>query len=279
MHYKRFGALLVGAVFASGCAVGADGVVDSEMEEFLREQQSEIYNGDVVQGAGPDGRWKGIVRLASAGCSGFFITGRHILTAAHCFSGNGSREIKYDAPGLARRTVTATITRNPCYRDGGRSCDQAIVTLPSNDPWATSSNRFWLYGGPTIKGTWLHAYGYGYSNYDGSGLGTLRTAPNHASFAITSHTDGYFEGEAYGTRTCEGDSGGPVMVESSNPATRPIVWGTVDSGLTNRTHCTGRGDTMIFAKTATNIGFYESVIGRRCVTLAGNPPGSPLQCW
>lgn len=279
MLYKNFSSLLVGAVVVSGCVVGADGPVDSEMEEFLREQQSEIYSGDVVEGAGPDGRWKGIVRLVSDGCTGFFITGRHILTAAHCFSANGSREIRYEAPGLARRTVTATITRNPCYRDGGLSCDQAIVTLPSNDAWATSSKRFWLYGGPTTKGTWLHAYGYGYANYDGSGHGKLRTAPNHASFAITSHTDGYFEGEAYGTRTCAGDSGGPVMVESSNPATRPIVWGTVVGARTNREHCTGRGDTMHFSKTTTNMAFYESVIGRRCVAPAGNPAGNPRQCW
>jgi hypothetical protein len=239
---------------------------------FPAEPIDKIHLGVAVTGAGADQQWEGIVgvRIGSIGpCTGFFITGSHIITAAHCVAANGRQTVNYFAPTLGSKTVSAVVTKNPGYHSGDRSDDNAIIALDNPESWATG-RRFRFYIGGTTVGTRLNIYGYGADVYAGTGVGTLRAPQNRSTIRISDHQDGYFRAEmgSVGTaRPCQGDSGGPAIKEGI----LPIVWGVASMFLTAYDDaCPHTGEEVIWSKTTMsyNHGFWEDIIGFTCPTFS-----------
>lgn len=277
MHASSSSVVALALISLSACTLD-DAAVDE-----LASNEHEIVGGSLVNGAGPDQRWQGIVKLETSigACTGTFISTWHILSSAHCFAREGSQTVFYSAPGLGRTERTATVDIPDCWWAGGtRSCDLAVVKLSIESNWAKlSSRKLYVYSGATSEGTALHPYGYGYENYEGGGGGVLRGGSNRAVFTITHHESGYFEGIAGAVRTCDGDSGGPATFENNNdPAFRPIIWGVYHASEGGgRPTCAERDEIMWWTKTTTNLAWIESVLGYKCSSVAGVPGAA--RCW
>lgn len=271
--------------------VKAENALGDAFDEPLADQGSievqKIWNGTAVNGALPSQTAEGIVKLeifedgsgaGVGGCSGTFINPQHILTAAHCFPRTGRFTVRYSAPGLSARTqASCWAERNPAYQNGDRGTDITVLTLFSPEPWA-SQRSFRIYTGATIVGAQLKLYGYGVTTFEGTGAGTLRTGTGGAPITITSRTAGYFVANAYTTRACKGDSGGPAMRETNS---FPIIWGTIQGHSSNRVNCPDRGNPMFYAKTTTNFAFIQGEMmfwGKQCSGFS-DADGNYARCF
>ena len=245
-----------------------------------------IFNGEVVQGAGPDFDKEGILELWMRNddsdpwkvCTGFVINNYAIVTAAHCLVGLPRlHSLWVRAPNLDWTFSDAWFDPHPLFTGNERSTDIGVIQFFSTSlrDWATSSRRFRMYAGATTEGTGLKIYGYGHSSNRGGGTtGMLRTGEDFASIRVQSHTDGYFEANAATARTCVGDSGGPAILETGP---RPIVWG-VASEFDTDANCVAKDDQMYWAKTTTNIGWIEDTISRKC-NVFSDSKGNYVRCW
>jgi hypothetical protein len=226
-----------------------------------------------------------ILTSANVPCTAFFITDRHLYTAAHCFGKpgeeprTGNQSITYRARDLptGSRQQTGIVHIPDTYSSGHRSDDVAIVALAFAEPWATAQNRFRLYVGPTVVGTNLQIYGYGANVYAGTGGGSLRVGKDRTPIRLAAHQDGYFRANANTARTCLGDSGGPAIKEGA----ALIVWGSAAGFKSSYNDaCPHSDEEMFWAKTGYNInsGFVEGALGFSC--RRGTSEGQAyLQCW
>jgi len=247
-----------------------------------------IENGVSVRGAGRNQQWEGIVMtMQSVGsgmgyCSASFITGRHLITAAHCYGRDGSQRVSVRAPTWNGGTGWQVFERAVVKRAStNNSIDIAVVDLGTAPAWATPQRRFLLNAGPATP-TELHVYGYGALNEQGQGSGgQLRAAPGGATVSVT-NGGGYLFSTARVARVCSGDSGGPALREG----TAAVLWGINQSFAVSRLRalvdrqpiCPESGARMQFTNVSANLGFIEQALGTRCkrVQVDGQ---QAAQCW
>jgi hypothetical protein len=245
----------------------------------LGETSQAIHQGMAVSGAGASGQWKGIVRVTiftpqkNYGCTGTFIAANAILTAAHCVPGNGFYDVEIAAPGRA-----TTINNLQIYRhDQGdsRNHDVALIKLPFSDFWAaTQGGDFVLYRGATSK-VQLQIYGYGATAMNGTGWGTLRTAPGRTPIQISFHQEQHFEANAHTARVCYGDSGGPAVREVAGAP--PVIWGVSSKFDPNGgDSCASGGSDMTWTKVSSHVDWIKQRLPNQCFDVSGQTYTS---CW
>jgi len=157
-----------------------------------------------------------VVSVRGGYCSGTFITTRHVLTAAHCFSG-GTSGIQvlnqYFSYGVA------DIKIHPAFNPSSPSDqnDVAVVTINSSAPVSPVPLRL---SSPTRAGESVVTYGYGLDQDDETyidrvenGEAGLKSTPldviEVSDFAVQSISDGTGD-------TCRGDSGGSLLANGNN---------------------------------------------------------------
>ncbi len=196
-------------------------------------------------------------------CTGFIVSPRHVLTAAHCAPGAGSKSVQWESiAGDSNAIFNVNVYIHPNFVGGAQTTplapayDLALLEVPQRaetDIMDSSANRFRIHTGDTIIGQSLRLRGTGNIGY---GAGEIK-APGLAqrpyqdqTAEISSHSGGLFRALAEtSVRACRGDSGGPA-VEIGN-YTQPVVWGVFSGYSSNNSNlCPASGATMYWAKTS-----------------------------
>lgn len=269
------------SVLLAGCVNADDAGVEDDAAPVLA-----IESGVEVKGAGPRQQWEGIVMTRSriddatdGLCTATFITGQHLLTAAHCYEASGRQRVSVRAPTWndnAWQTFDALVLR---ASDADLVDDIAVVDLRTQPAWATPARRFKLNAAPVTLMD-LHLYGYGSrSNAEPELDGALRAAPGRATVRVRNAGGGYLTAIADVARGCTGDSGGPALREG----TEAVVWGIASSfGLTPKSPdgavCASRGASLTFVNVAEYLTLIEQILGRPCTRVVANSQPA-AQCW
>lgn len=226
---KVFGQFAWVSAVLTGCSGPVDGVAGIEQEN-VAVQTSEIKYGTLFDGSGV---WNGVVKVefwSSATsswltCSGQIVSGRSIVTAAHCVTavavGNPvstwvrvSRPA-YFVPGWWQvlPDTWAYVKYNPAYIPSAAKSDIALVILPNGVDFQN------VFMGDAValsktapNSTAMTALGFGYYEdnlFDGLGRSggitpTYNTTSNEYTYSSTGTQP----------RLCRGDSGGPLKTTS-----------------------------------------------------------------
>ena len=236
-----------------------DGQVATDIDGF---PVLNVNGGVPIDGAGCAQQWEGIVMtIGGKGlCSAAFISDRHLISAAHCYSGDGPVSVKVSAPTWdkgASHTFQAQVKRS----GSNLSLDLSIIDLGKPVEWATPDRRFVLHAGMAASVD-LHLYGFGDGGSSGN-AGTLRGVPKNATLHVTDDGKGNLSGKAGAAQLCQGDSGGPAFVEKTAPVLYGINQAIVPSGLATGT-CAAADWTIMFTNVSKYVPFVEQVLGTKC---------------
>ncbi|MGH7280684.1 MAG: S1 family peptidase [Polyangiaceae bacterium] len=220
---------------------------------------------EVVHGVADRNRDPAVIAIDIGGealCSGSLIAPNVVLTARHCVS-NTTEEVECPAQSAQ---IQGNLTPSTLTILSGDDADSAqelargkkIVTPSSNvlcdedialielDRNVTSITPLSLRSGNVTKGEHLRLVGYGKSS-DESGAGAKLLRTNVPVVSVTAHE--FETGEA----TCNGDSGGPAIDETSGE-----IVGVVSRGGPT---CEGAGTTNIFTRTDAFASLIASATG------------------
>lgn len=186
-----------------------------------------IMNGNPVGDMEPAVRHAVMIRTATGICSGTIIGPDLVLTAAHCFQGRPDPEelsVSFGVKGRsASRGVRAYLPHSGFSVDIGN--DVALVQLDGVVPAGFAPAPF--FSGRLKPGASVQVAGYGRTNANGEGVGTLRRTTLRFE-QYQEKNEAVLKGPG-GLGTCLGDSGGPSFVERNG---RLELFGVVSRGPT-----------------------------------------------
>jgi hypothetical protein len=208
--------------------------------------------------------WEGIVMTVGGRglCSASFITDRHLISASHCYANDGPVSLQVSAPtwdnGMSH-TFQANVKRS----GSDMELDISIIDLGKSIEWATPERRFVLHTGMPAASVDLHLYGFGDSGSSG-GAGKLRAVPNRSTIHVNDTGGKNLMGKAGDARLCEGDSGGPALMEK----TAAVIYGinqAIDptSGF-GTGPCAGADWNIVFTNVSQYTSFVEQAVGKMC---------------
>lgn len=237
-----------------------------------------VKNGMPVSGAGCRQEWEGIVMTVGGRglCTASFISDRHLISASHCYANDGPVSLQVSAPtwdGGAKHTFAAQVKRSGSEME----LDIAIIDLGKPIDWATPARRFVLHAGMSAGSADLHVYGFGQNSSSG-GAGTLRGAPKRATIHVTDTGRGTVTGMSADAQLCEGDSGGPALVEKTAPVIFGINQGADPPGNVGFGTCAAADWTIVFTNVAQYISFIEQALGKPCARKQVDDLDI-AQCW
>lgn len=270
-------ALLCGLLFVSLAPQAAAASTGDDRSQTGREMQGRIVNGTVA----PEGSWPSIALIDANGsqCGGTLIDRYSVLSAAHCFVGNGAApENTFVYMGsndiLAGSELKVWgIFPHPGYNPDTEENDIALLVL--DEPTSLPAMPFTRPGSDALltPGNTGHIAGWGttcFETCDGSSVLLEATVPIRSWDECSAlfdpeglvFTEGMFcAGGGIGTSdTCQGDSGGPIAVDG--PAGRTLV-GVVSWGV-------GCADP-VFPGVYTNVSRYGSWIGGLTLDRVSSP--------
>lgn len=283
---KVIGQLAAVSALLAGCSGATDGAGALEQleQEGIAVQTSELKNGTLFDGSAV---WNGAVKVefwhaASSTwltCSGQVVSGRTILTAAHCITQAGvvgnpvSTWVRvyrpaYGGPGwwTVLPQTWAYVKYNPAFDNFSPKNDVGLVIAPNGSPFQNVFIGDALAISKTApNNTPMNIVGYGYYDTNSSdGLGrsgaitpTYVSASSEYTYGITSNGQ---------PQPCKGDSGGPLK-------TTTLVHGVL-SQLANVNGKCGAGGR--WATTKDNLAWLKSNI---LATESCTETASQYRCW
>jgi secreted trypsin-like serine protease len=274
MNGSRFGAIaLLLSVFAlNGCTQES---ADEPAEKSDKSEQ-DIYYG---QSAASNLAVVELYRNGGSWCTGFFISSRHIITAAHCtdaYYGSQWYQVKaktgYTSFANIRDSyradnwILALETHHPSWSFSSptANADIAILTLPASAAAPSWQAKHLLSTTQPYVGQKLSIWGWGRrTEYDTQPSHDLLTAWgndqvtvgsvdwNGSATRFTAVVDNY-------ARTCDGDSGGPATRYTNGNYV--AVGAHRGSNNPPPAHCATWGSTMYWASIADKTTWIRNVV-------------------
>jgi hypothetical protein len=237
-----------------------------------------VKNGTAVRGAGCKQQWEGIVMTVGGRglCTASFITDHHLISASHCYASDGPVSLQVSAPTWdngAKHSFQAQVKRSGVEME----LDIAIIDLGKPVEWATPERRFVLHAGMATASADLHLYGFGQNSSTG-GAGTLRGVPTRSTIHVTDTGSGTLTGKSADAQLCEGDSGGPALMEKTAAVIYGINQGADPPGNVGFGTCAAADWTLVFTNVSQYIAFIEQAIGKSCMRKQVDDL-AVAQCW
>jgi len=195
--------VLVGALACGGGGDGEDGSSACSVLKIAGGESCEVGPSAVA-----------VVASDIGYCSGVFVTTRHVLTAAHCIP-RGVREIGVASAGFRATTRSARV--HPLY-DGSISSpfDVAVVSVNEDAPVQPVPL---MVSRAVTPGDRVAVYGFGLDEDGNDVVDRVESGQSalKATFLRVSSVDpGTIGSVSEGGDTCQGDSGGSLLLAGSD---------------------------------------------------------------
>lgn len=249
------------------CVKGADYPCGQKPERIVGGSETGAYSLPWQVGLVPKNRRRPF-------CGGTIISNRHILTAAHCTEGKGSRfDVvvgEHDTTGSSDGTIhkVSRVVEHPSYNFP--NFDFAIVTLETPISFGARANaaclptRSWT--GDFLVGKMLTVSGWGAISQGGGSPTVLHSVKvpglsnsrcnmiEHVNYKnrITSQMLCAGNVNDGGIDSCQGDSGGPLTYSDNGGPT--TVVGVVSWGI----GCAQKGQPGVYARVTSVLGWITS---------------------
>jgi trypsin len=185
-----------------------------------------VQDGTVVGTSSPLNQSIARLRMSGSTCTASFLSSRTLITAAHCLKGQSASGVEVQVRGANGAWYTQRASRlviHPGYRNQSGTSgvktrnDFGLINLAAEMSIAVRPLKV---ADPGSSSSWFRVTVAGFGkNSQSQGVGTLRTGSMHAqagSLPAFFGDRGLWMVPVSSQATCPGDSGGPVLRDSSS---------------------------------------------------------------